>query len=254
MSPLEPYPIHPHILTLKKGVGGYIVSLVSSFLMAIALSLDGFGVGLTYGLRRIRIPLASLVVIALCTVVAMGMSMLFGHWLVRWLTIIPTRIFGAVILMGLGGFQLIQALRRHTQVSEASFGTEEDEEELAPVMATVDATAMLEPVLNINLRALGLVVQVLRTPDLADVDRSGGISLKESFLLGSALAMDAFASGMGAAMTGMGLSVIVVVALTQLAMLRLGQELAGRIPREFLVRADLLPGAVLILVGLGKLV
>ncbi len=222
--------------------------------MAIALSLDGFGVGLTYGLRRIRIPFASLIVIALCTVAAMGTSMLFGHWLVRWLTIIPTRIFGSMILMGLGGFQLIQAVRRRSQVSEASFGTEEDEEELAPVMATVDATAMLEPVLNINLRALGLVVQVLRTPDLADVDRSGGISLKESLLLGSALAMDAFASGMGAAMAGMGLSVIAVVALTQLAMLRLGQTFAGKIPQEFLARADLLPGAVLILVGLGKLV
>lgn len=235
------------------------MNFVSAFLMAVALSLDGFGAGLTYGMRRIRIPLASLLAIALCTVAAMGASMLFGHWLVIWLKVIPARLLGALILIGLGSFQLIQALLRRRQkagVVEGRLETDaaSETEELAPVMAAVDAATVREPVLRINLRALGLVVQVLRAPDLADVDRSGAISLQESLVLGSALAMDAFASGVGAAMAGMGLSVIAVVALTQLAMLRLGQELAGRIPGELLTRVDVLPGAVLILIGLGKLV
>lgn len=227
--------------------------MVSSLLMAIALSLDGFGVGLTYGLRRIRIPLESLLVIALCTVAAMGSSMLFGHWLAVWLKIIPTRLLGAMILVGLGTYQLLQAYRRRQQRAAEMSEDEGEEPELAPVMAAIEVGAVLKPVLRINLHALGLVVQVLQTPDIADVDRSGGISLKESFLLGSALAMDAFASGIGAAMAGMSLSVIAVVALIQLAMLRLGQGLAGRIPEKMIERADYLPGAVLILVGLGKI-
>jgi len=66
--------------------------------------------------------------------------------------------------------------------------------------------------------------------------------------------MDAFASGIGAAMAGMTLSVIGIVALTQIMMLRLGQQMAGKIPESWTAKAEYLPGTVLILVGLGKLI
>ncbi len=75
-----------------------------ALLMAVALSLDGLGVGLAYGLRRIRLPLSSLIVIALCTVFAMGISMLLGSWVTLWLRFIPARSLGALILLVLGFF------------------------------------------------------------------------------------------------------------------------------------------------------
>src|SRR5665648_917523 len=114
--------------------------------------------------------------------------------------------------------------------------------------------ASIEPIFRFQLSLFGFVIQVLKTPDIADVDGSGGISLRESLLLGSALAMDAFASGIGAAMAGMTLSVIGIVALTQIIMLRLGQQMAGKIPENWTAKAEYLPGAVLILIGLGKLI
>ena len=52
----------------------------------------------------------------------------------------------------------------------------------------------------------------------------------------------------------MTLSVIGLVALTQIMMLRLGQQIAGKIPESWTDKAEYLPGAVLILVGLGKLI
>ncbi|MFZ3101009.1 MAG: sporulation membrane protein YtaF [Desulfitobacteriaceae bacterium] len=218
----------------------------TALLMAFALSLDGFGVGLAYGLRRIRLPLSSLLVIALCTVFAMGVSMLLGSWVVLWLKFIPAKLLGAIIILSLGIFQFIRAV----------FKTEKNVciNEAIPVMASINQAVLVEPVFRIQLRFLGLVVQVLRTPDLADIDGSGGISLRESLLLGSALAMDAFASGIGAALAGMTLFVIGIVALTQLVMIRLGQVLAGKIPEFLMTKAELLPGLVLIMVGLGKLI
>ena len=218
----------------------------TALLMAFALSLDGFGVGLAYGLRRIRLPLGSLLVIALCTVLAMGVSMLFGSWVVLWLKFIPAKLLGAIIILGLGTFQLIRAVlntEKKVPLSQA-----------VPVMASIDQAWVVEPVFRIQLRFLGLVVQVLRTPDLADIDGSGGISLRESLLLGSALAMDAFASGIGAALAGITLSVIGIVALTQLGMIRLGQILAGKIPEFLMTKAKFLPGIVLIFIGLAKLI
>lgn len=216
-----------------------------AMLMAVALSLDGFGVGLAYGLRRIRIPMSSLIAIALCTVFAMGISMLFGSWVTLWLRFFPARLLGASILLTLGVFQLARAIwnRKRDIFPQA-----------VPAMAVVVQKSVLEPVFRFQLSFFGLVIQVLKTPDIADVDGSGGISLRESLLLGSALAMDAFASGIGAAMAGMTLSVIGIVALTQIMMLRLGQQMAGKIPESWTDKAEYLPGAVLILVGLGKLI
>ena len=216
-----------------------------AMLMAVALSLDGFGVGLAYGLRRIRIPMSSLMVIALCTVFAMGISMLFGSWVTLWLRFIPARLLGATILLILGVFQLARAIWNRKQ---------EIFPQAVPAVAVVVQKPVLEPVFRFQLSFFGLVIQVLKTPDIADVDGSGGISLRESLLLGSALAMDAFAGGIGAAMAGMTLSVIGLVALTQILMLRLGQQMAGKIPENWTAKAEYLPGIVLILVGLGKLI
>lgn len=226
-------------------------------LLAVALSLDGFGVGLSYGLRRIRLPGISFVIISLCTVFTMGISMLLGRYLELFLNFISPRLIGAVLIIGLGGFQLIRAIRKQlTGLAEA----EADDSAVAvvalqPVAEPKAALASVSayPLMKIRLGFFGLVIQVMRTPDLADMDGSGGISLKESFLLGFALALDAFASGIGAALTGMYISEIAVVALTQLFIIRCGQLLAGKIPDRWIKKAEYLPGAVLILVGLGKL-
>ena len=216
-----------------------------AMLMAVALSLDGFGVGLAYGLRRIRIPINSLVAIAMCTVLAMGISMLFGGWVTLWLKLIPVRLLGASILLSLGILQLGKAIWNRK---------EEVFPQAVPAMTAVLPKPVLEPVFRFQLRFFGLVIQVLKTPDIADADGSGVISLRESFLLGCALAVDAFASGIGAAMAGMTFSIIGIVAITQMMMLRLGQEMAGKIPENWTNKAEYLPGAVLILVGLGKLI
>ena len=216
-----------------------------AMLMAVALSLDGFGVGLAYGLRRIRIPMNSFIAIAMCTVLAMGISMLFGSWVTLWLTLIPARLLGALILLSLGIFQLGKVIwnRKEEVLPQA-----------VPAMVAVHPKPVLEPVFRFQLRFFGLVIQVLRTPDIADVDGSGVISLRESYLLGCALALDAFASGIGAAMAGMTLWIIGIAALTLIIMLRLGQLMAGKVPENWTNKAEYLPGTVLILVGLIKLI
>lgn len=216
-----------------------------ALLMAVALSLDGFGVGLAYGLRRIRIPMNSFIAIAMCTVLAMGISMLFGGWVTLWITLIPARLLGALILLSLGIFQLGKAIWNRK---------EEVFPQAVPAMVAVHPKPVLEPVFRFQLRFFGLVIQVLRTPDIADVDGSGVISLRESFLLGCALALDAFASGIGAAMAGMTLWIIGIAAVTLIIMLRLGQLMAGKVPENWTNKAEYLPGTVLILVGLIKLI
>ena len=50
----------------------------SIFLIAISLSLDAFGVGITYGIRNVRIPLVSKMVICFMSVLYSGLALIAG--------------------------------------------------------------------------------------------------------------------------------------------------------------------------------
>lgn len=216
----------------------------AAILFALALSFDGFGVGLSYGLRRIRIPFPSMLVILLCTVFSMGISVVFGDSLMRWLTFLPPKVLAAGILLGLGVFQIIRALMHAIRGGEGH--------------KAIPASTLCsdEPIVKIEFRVLGVIIQVLKAPEQADLDGSGTISLKESLLLGTALSLDAFASGLALGLAvGIfnSLSAIGLVAITQFVMIRLGQNLTNRIPEEYMEKLEFLPGTMLVLLALGKL-
>lgn len=217
----------------------------TAILLAIALSLDGFGIGLSYGLRKIRIPWASMLMIAFCTIIAMSLAILFGGWFIRWVKFLPPNMLGAIILLSLGSYQVIRAS-----------GQRNDPREEAIEVSTFGVAAR-EPVIKFQFEILGIVIQVLRYPEQADLDGSGIITLKESALLGTALSLDAFASGLAMGFSAgiiHSLPDILLVALTQVLMLRLGQAVPRIVPREVLKRIGFLPGTLLILIGLGKLI
>lgn len=217
----------------------------TAILLAVALSLDGFGVGMAYGLRRIRIPWTSMLMIAFCTIVAMSSAVLFGGWFVHWVKFLPPNVLGAIILLSLGVYQVIHALRQRN-VPEVE----------ALEVSSLGAVAR-EPVIKFQFEILGIVIQVLRYPEQADLDGSGIITIKESALLGTALSLDAFASGLAIGLSAgiiHSLPVILLVALTQVLILRLGQNVTGIVPGEVLKRIGFLPGTLLILIGFGKLI
>ncbi|MGE4273308.1 MAG: sporulation membrane protein YtaF [Desulfitobacterium sp.] len=216
----------------------------AALLFALALSFDGFGVGLSYGIRKIRIPLLSMLVMTLCTVVAMGAAVFLGDVFMDIITFIPPNLLAAAILLSLGGYQLTKAV-----LSLIKGDT--------PKAVPTQTVALREPVLKLEFKILGVVVQVLRMPEQADLDGSGVISAKESVLLGTALSLDAFASGLvlGLAMGVLNsLSMIGWVAFMQIVMIKFGQALAGKLPEEHLAKLGLLPGTMLILIALRKMI
>lgn len=216
----------------------------AALIIALALSLDGFGVGMSYGWKRIKIPFASMSIIGFCTAFAMGISMYFGHILAPKLTLISPRVLGSGILIAIGCFQLLQAIKGRAAVGKA-----------VPVIAQVSPDAdSYQTLMTIKLNVFGLVIQVLKTPDAADLDGSGTISPKESILLGIALALDTFAAGMAATMTGISFYVIGLVAVVQILMIWAGQELTGKLPSAVLAKTKFLPGALLVVIGSLKII
>ncbi|WP_426452090.1 sporulation membrane protein YtaF [Paenibacillus sp. S-38] len=221
---------------------------ISLLLLALAVSLDGFGVGVTYGLRRIRIPLLSIVIIAACSGGIIYASMGIGVLLLNFVNPSAARLIGALILICIGIWALVQMLLQRDE-EDTDSGVEQ------PAASAADTPASAKEILYIELRRFGLVIQILRTPQAADVDRSGNISSYEATLLGVALSLDAFGAGVGAAMLGftpwLTAAVIAVASGTFLAVgLRIGYRYAGL---PWVRKLAVLPGFVLIVMGIMKL-
>lgn len=226
-----------------------MASLFTLLIIALSVSLDGFGVGLLYAARGIRIPAGSLLIIAGCSGCLLLAAMLLGDWLALRLTPRGAVTAGAAILVAVGLWSVVQFFR--------SQRAERPAESPAAVRAQGEpgprrpAERML---VRLELRKPGIVVHILRTPTAADLDRSGSITAMEAALLGTALSLDAIGAGIGAALVGYGaaLTALCIAAASGLfvhAGTVLGRRVAGRLGR----RLAALPGFLLIGAGLLKL-
>lgn len=234
----------------------WMAHLLSVLVLALAVSLDGFGVGVTYGLRRIRIPFVSVLIIACCSGFIIWLSMGAGEWLRGYVSEFAAKAIGAAILICIGCWALIQLRRsRGLRGEDSDEGSSEDARSLASENGVESMRRPAATILSVELKRLGLVIQILRSPQEADVDRSGIISPSEAVMLGVALSLDALGAGLGAALLGLpSLTTAVVIACSCALFLMTGTWLGIRFAARRGVQAlSVVPGILLILMGIMKL-
>ncbi|MBO9610202.1 MAG: sporulation membrane protein YtaF [Paenibacillaceae bacterium] len=228
-----------------------MLAFLSLSVLAFALSLDSFGVGVTYGLRRIKIPMLSLAIIAALSGAVIFASMQIGVWLADYVSESLAKAAGAVILVGIGIWAVVQVILRKSGDAPS--------QDISPEQAEAEPQDMepdeKRPIVHIEIKMLGLVIQILRTPHVADVDRSGAISSSEALLLGLALSLDAFGAGIGAAFIGFApsLTAIVIAFSSYLFIatgLRVGYLFADA---SWMRRLSIVPGCLLIVIGVMKM-
>lgn len=147
-------------------------------LLVTAVSLDGFGVGITYGMRKIHVPFIPLAIIMLCSGIIVYTSMVVGDVLQMFISKEFATLLGGIIFITLGLFSLVNIVLSKLKDSD---------------------TGSVEHTESSTIRDIKTVIT---TPDQADLDHSGTISAREAFILGFALALDAFGAGIGASMLG----------------------------------------------------
>jgi putative sporulation protein YtaF len=176
-------------------------------------------------------------IISLCSGIIILGSMYIGVIMLQFLPQAAAKMVGAFILMGIGVWAIIQmTLQKNND--------------------PVDDKILSEKrIIHIEIKSLGLVIDILRTPSKADVDRSGNISASEATLLGIALSLDAFGAGIGAALIGFSpLITSLAIAVSSGVFLTLGLR-AGYLFSNvgWVRRFSVLPGFILILMGVVKL-
>lgn len=203
------------------------LELLAILLLALAVSIDGFAAGLSLGLKKIPLSILPLTIISITSALAIFLCMLLGNLLAQAISFQGAQLLGAFILLLIGG----------VWIKGYFFPKKEG-----------------RSIFKITL--LGIIIEIRREPLRADLDSSGKIDAKEAYLLGFALAMDAAGVGLGASLLGLNLFLIpLAVGIQKFLLLQWGAFLGvkyGGLLGEGL--RELLPGFILILLGLVQLI
>ncbi|WP_050616020.1 sporulation membrane protein YtaF [Bacillus testis] len=203
-------------------------------LLAVAVSLDSFSVGFTYGLRKMKIPLGSILIIAAMSATTFLLSMLIGGVLSHFLSPSFAARFGGCILIAMGIWISFQTFRSRNH----------EKEEVAEDKV----------IASFEVKAFGIAINILKKPMAADIDRSGTIVGMEAIFLGLALSFDSFGAGVGAAMLGYSPFLLAVfVGIMGATLLKMGMVFGHKLSYQLWInRLSLLPGILLILIGILK--
>lgn len=204
------------------------MNVLQILIITTAISIDSFLVGISYSLRKIGIPLTSMVTISSITAIVLGVSMGLGEVLKIFFSLMFLQRTGACMLILLGITGLLKEYLNRLSSNEI--------------------------IIKCKIRSLGLVIQILKEPSTADFDVSGVIDFREALYLGSALALDA--SFMGLSVSLMGFNIIKVVAagtVGSLLALFLGLKFGGFFAAR-IQKFEFFPSMILILLGLFKII
>ena len=213
-------------------------------ILAFSLSLDALGVGIVYGLRRIKIPLIPKLVISFFSILYSGLSLGIGSSLAKKFPGSVSKLFGVAILIILGIWYITQAWFRKAN---------------NPIPESISAKKNIliseaKTLCKLVIKSLGITIHVIRNPVEFDIDKSGSIDIKESVLLGLALSLDAIGVGIGSGMIGFHSSLIpFLVGLFQFIFLYVGANCGEKFALSLKANERLLsflPGILLIILAI----
>ncbi|TVP61280.1 MAG: sporulation membrane protein YtaF [Nodularia sp. (in: Bacteria)] len=221
--------------------------LASLLILSIAVSLDSFGVGVTYGMRRIIIGFKSLALITLCTATTLLLAMGLGNAVSHLLPLEWAERLGGVILLGIGAIAVFNNFRSHRQQSVQPRSSLREPRRTAPKPSRPHW---------LNWKPLRIILDIWESPLAADFDDSGSITNLEAVALGFSVSLDSFLAGIGAALMGhsIWLTTVIISGMSGCLIyfgLQVGIVLANN---RLLNRLSYLPGILLILLGLSKFV
>lgn len=213
--------------------------ILSGILLAISLSMDALGIGVSYGLRGKEVPLLPKVIISLISLAFTAAAIGIGNIIVLFLPDQLAKLIGPGMLGVLGVAIIIQALSKKE-------GEEEPEVQI-PQKKTW----------KIALKPLGLTIKIIRNEIYGNgskADAAAIMGIRESLYMGVALSIDSFGAGISSAVSGINnFFVPVMVGLCQFIFLSLGIFCGQKLtsikkadPKIFM----LLSGAILVVLAI----
>ncbi len=205
------------------------------FLVALATSIDAFVIGISYGIRKIGMRKCIIVQISLISTLVIGVSMLMGHGALYFMSGALAKLISSGIIFLLGASFFVQALIKYKYPSDR-----ENRRFIG----------------RVNVKFLGIIIEILRQPEKADFDRSKSINAKEALFLGMAISLDGGAVGFASSISGISIPVTLSLCfILNLICIAAGRKLGNLYSRHNIrQRVQFLPGIILMVFGILKLI
>lgn len=199
---------------------------LSALLYSLSSNLDNLVIGIAYGVKKIKIGLISNLIIATVTSIGTLISMSVGKFISGFLPTSLTNMLGAVIIMLLGLYFLIQSILKLITKSYS------------------------------NSLALKNVDEIMDYAEKSDSDNSGTLNIKEAFVVSLGLMLNNLGTGLAASITGVNVSITVICTfILSIALLMLCKSIGHNILVSICGKyAPLISGVLLIILGIFELI
>lgn len=202
--------------------------LFSILMLAVSSNLDNFGVGVAYGIRRVCISVSSNLLIAVINTTGTFVSMVAGERLYHYMQSDTANYAGSAIFIIAGCLVVINDIvkkeRKSVYISGESF--------------------------------VSKMIPVPDKPWIINMYCKGRISLKEGFVLAAALTFSNLATGIGAGLIGLNLSLTILFVFSfSIAAIIIGMKAGQYSASRWLgASSNLVSGLLLIVIGVYEMV
>lgn len=217
---------------MKPERGGNVDWMMYIFLV-FAASIDNLGVGIAFGMRKVNISIKANLVIAILSFFVTWLAATLGDKIKDYLNVEIAESIGAIIIIAVGLWVFLQLL-----------------------FETYKTKTPLDSLQLFTTRTYIGPNEIIRKPELADIDSSRDIDYWEAMILGIALSINAVACGLDVGLLGLStFSVAAIVAIFSYITIAVGAFLGQKYSTELMGnKATLLSGVLMIVIGVHQLI
>ncbi|PET71714.1 sporulation membrane protein YtaF [Bacillus sp. AFS001701] len=207
---------------------------ITVLFLACSSSIDNFGVGITYGIRGIKVGLLANLIISIIAFIFSEAGIVSGQYISKVFPGTLSNVIGAFFLLVIG---------------------------LRIVLLTFPRKDKHTIINNEDESVSNIVTNYLSSPEKADVDHSGDISSFEAIILGTAVSMNALTNGLGVGLIGLSpFSISIAASIFSFLAIWLGVLLGKKVANvkiggwslgQF---SSIISGIILVLIALHNLV
>ncbi len=182
--------------------------VIQLIILALALSIDAFGIGISYGFKKIKFDFLSILVISMISLVFSSLSIGFGNIIEDIFSEKFLGFISILILVLLGIFIIKKGLEKEENQQDNINNMPKD--------------------ISFFIKGLGLTIKIIKNPSSCDLNNSFKIEAKEALFLGIALSIDAIGTGIAvSSFDGYAILFPIFIVIFQLSFLFLGSLLGS---------------------------
>lgn len=211
--------------------------ILNCLLLAIPISLDCIGIGITYGIKNTYITHLAKAIIFTIFFVVTFVAISIGSFIIKIFSLSFANILGVALLILMGLWIIYQSFNPKKEKTKKITN---------------------QKIYQFIIKPLGITIKIIKNPINSDLDNSNHIDAKEALYLGFAISLDAFCAGVGCSAIGINSFFFpLFISIFHILFLSLGSFIGVKLSSSTKIPDNIwsiISGILLISIGIFKLI